>query len=264
MTQKGLTIVIVVLVILFLIWWWNSDSTTYTYATTGATEKFDDIAGVDPMGDPEHYDSNLADYYNNASTQGIKPFLVDTMTCSPACCGSQWPVPFDNLSSGQLEGCIRTANGGPSTDYVRSNYTCANGPEGRGCPCIDKRAYEFLGKRGNNNSDLIGYIDPSFIIKTNTSGAQVGNQGPMGINRDSYNPYEQLKASQSYYTNERLLNDVGQMRRQYDIQHVTDYNAANDDQVAFPPGWIASLNPAGISPNEGLMNDPANMLDQYA
>jgi hypothetical protein len=240
MSSKVAIIIVIVIVVLFLLW--------LPYSNT--QETFDDIAGVDPL-DPEHYDSNLANYYNNSSLDGIKPFLVDTMTCSPACCGTQWPVPFDNMSSGQLEQCIQTVNGGPSEDYVRTNMTCANGPNGVGCPCIDKRTYEFIAKRGNNDSDIIGYIDPTFIIKTNTD-------GDLSQNQDVYTPYEQLKAKKSYYTNERLLNDLGQLRRQYDLTHLRDVGSYGNGEVAYPPGWIQSLNP-----NNDL-TDPRIMLDQYA
>ncbi len=141
---------------------------------------------------PFESEKELNQYYEG-STTGIKDYLVDTMVCSKQCCGDQWPVPFDGLSSAEVEQSISTLRSpGP---FVRTNYTCANGINGVGCPCISKDAYKFIVNKGRNAHD-IEEIEPTFLIR--------GNEP---IENDTLSPYESLQAYRSMYVDIPKLND---------------------------------------------------------
>jgi hypothetical protein len=101
----------------------------------------------------------LTQYYD--PNEGIRDFEVDTMVCSKKCCGDNWPTPFDGLSSSEVQQSIKTM--GSDGPFVRTNYTCANGIDGVGCPCISKKAYTFLVDHGTN-AHTIQAIEPTFLI----------------------------------------------------------------------------------------------------
>lgn len=148
------------------------------------------------MFSPYESEAELNTYYEGSNAD-IKNYLVDTMVCSKKCCGDQWPVPFEGLTSAEIEQSIATARDpGP---FVRTNYTCANGINGVGCPCISKDAYRFLVNKGRNSPNLTSdiQIEPTFLI--DSKGVENNNQ---------YNtPYENLQSYRSVFVNTPKLTD---------------------------------------------------------
>jgi len=168
----------VILVVAF-VWYNNREETTESFITDSSKE---------------------LDSYFAGSTVGVKDYLVDTMTCDPSCCGDQWPTPFDGLTGPEIQKCIKDI--GEPSDYVRTNYTCANGENGVGCPCIKKKAWLFLTNRGNN----VQYnttVPESFLIRND-----IVYDRP-----DPMTPYQELQQKKSVRVDNRKLNDVEVGRR---------------------------------------------------
>jgi hypothetical protein len=144
--------------------------------------------------------TSLDDYYNGASTDGVKQYLVDTMVCHPSCCGQQWPVPFDGLTPQEIVQCVNDGKKS-STEYIRTQYRCALGPNGEGCPCINKDAYRFLVNRGNNRNSLgSDEIEPTFMIPV--------DKPPVNKGELYYTPLQQIDSTKSVYTDVPLTNDT--------------------------------------------------------
>ena len=74
--------------------------------------------------------------------RSIDGLRVDALECHPDCCGFDHE-PYDGLTPIQLKQRLMR-NVTSDSQYPRSNYTCANGPNGIGCPCFTPRAYENL------------------------------------------------------------------------------------------------------------------------
>jgi len=155
--------------------------------------------------------SKELDTYYQGSTVGVEDYLVDNMTCSPKCCGDQWPVPFDGLSSSEIEKCIE--NRGKPGPFVRTNYTCANGINGVGCPCIDKKAYLFLVNHGANDRTM-GKVEPTFLIRNDIRTPD-----------DEMTPYERLQAKKSMFSDIRKINDLELQREPMSLQNVQLYGS---------------------------------------
>jgi hypothetical protein len=139
--------------------------------------------------------SNMLNQYYDPN-EGIKDYEVDTMVCSKKCCGDTWPTPFDGLSSFEIQQSIATM--GSTGPFVRTNYTCANGIDGVGCPCISKKAYTFLVDHGTN-AHTIQAIEPTFLIGGDGSKYH-SYPAPYGPNKDPrpYNPPLSSVDQQSY------------------------------------------------------------------
>jgi hypothetical protein len=157
--------------------------------------------------------ANLDEFYEG-STKGIEDYLVDNMTCHPSCCGTQWPVPFDGLTSNEVESCIETR--GTPGPFVRTNYTCANGINGVGCPCITKKAYAFIANHGREPrpSDL-AKIEPTFLIRKNVE-----------PNNPYLSPYEEIQSKRSMFTDGRRLSDLELQRPETDLSNVQSYQSS--------------------------------------
>ena len=99
------------------------------------------------------------------SNQSLEPdnLALDKITCHPSCCGNQWPVPFDGLNADELQ--QRIANTGTTGPHIRTSYTCANGPNGVGCPCVTPRVYANIVNRGQKSSCT--QIEPTLLINRN-------------------------------------------------------------------------------------------------
>ena len=69
---------------------------------------------------------------------------IDTNMCSPDCCGTQWPVSFQNKTDNRVD--VKDIG----DKYIPTNMTCT-GLRGRGCICANKEQYDFLKTRGNNS-----------------------------------------------------------------------------------------------------------------
>lgn len=190
------TVIVVILVILFLYWLFFVPPTTKVTKSTTTTENFNAQSQFP-------HNNKLSDYYN--ASEDINKYKVDLMPCHPSCCGSQWPVPFDGLTSEQIQQTLMDQQSGGQ--FMRTNYTCANGPNGVGCPCITKDAYVKLVNRGQTSScgndiDRSLYVDPHLLSKTN-------------INVDM----------PQVYTNNRRMNDTALQRQQRDLSGIMSYGA---------------------------------------
>jgi hypothetical protein len=84
--------------------------------------------------------SSLSKYYD---TSALKDIALDKIPSHPSCCGTQWPM-SDNLTPAQIQQKI--SNIDPTK--ISSNYTCANGPNGIGCPCLTQSSHSNLANRG--------------------------------------------------------------------------------------------------------------------
>lgn len=164
---------------------------------------------------PENAQYELSQYFDGGdSTKGIRDYTVDTMVCSKKCCGDQWPTPFDGLSSEEVQQTISTMrNSGP---FVRTNYTCANGIDGVGCPCINTKAYEFIVNHGHN-AHTINDIEPTFLIR-----GDVGSRGEVqGVQAgDMLSPYEALQAERSMFVDTPKMNDLQLQRSTNSVDKV--------------------------------------------
>lgn len=144
-------VLIIVTVLLLLAWWAVNKHPRITITT----EPF----VTDPS--PE-----LAQYYLPI-TPGKKGLLIDTLQCSPDCCGESWYVPFDGLTPSQIQKRIATGVVGDGGPYIRTNYTCGDGKGGSGCPCVTKDAYLNLANRGQPYDPRLEHIDPTFYVGGN-------------------------------------------------------------------------------------------------
>lgn len=189
------------LLVLFLAYWFSSSMQT-----------------SEPFTSSPFNSSKELDNFYHGSTMGIENDLVDNMTCHPSCCGSQWPVPFDGLTSSEVQKCLNTkTNSGP---YVRTDYTCANGINGVGCPCIDKDAYIFMTNRGQN-AQRVEKIEPTFLMHNNI------NEQIQPYERDmvSQSAYEELQSAKSMRRNSPKINDLDLQREPVNLQRVQSYNS---------------------------------------
>jgi hypothetical protein len=167
---------------------------------------YDNLTREDFVETPYVSATNLEKYYESP-TKGIENYLVDNMTCSPECCGSQGQIPLDGLMPDEIKKCV---NGAKDGQYVRTNYMCGNGINGVGCPCISKKAYKFMANHGfEPSSNLIG-IEPTLIM----------NVGLLPGNDQTYTPYEQIQAKKSPYSDKRMLNDLELRRPVQDLSDV--------------------------------------------
>ena len=161
------------------------------------------------------------DEYYEGSTKGVEDYLVDNMTCHPSCCGDQWPVPFDGLTSREVESCIE--NRGTPGPFVRTNYTCANGINGVGCPCINKKAYLLLTNHGRvPRTPEIGTIEPTFLIRDGSvpDGSYEGVKNKI---TSMMSPYEEIQSKRSMFVDTPKLNDLELQRSQTDLSNVQSY-----------------------------------------
>lgn len=141
---------------------------------------------------PYSASKELDQYYDPNSD--IDDLKVDNLTCHPSCCGDQWPVPFDGLSSYEINSCLQTQ--GERGPFVRSNMTCANGINGVGCPCLTTKAYLNLANRGQN-AHSVEEVEPTFYIKREVVKPMVYNT-----------PYEEIQIRKSSFSDKRTLNDL--------------------------------------------------------
>lgn len=127
-------ILIVIVILIILIIWIARSSTPATPVENFTMEK---------QSAPQ-----LDQYY--IPNSDIDHLLIDKMVCSPDCCGIDKPNVYDGLTSAELHDTI-SSNLKLSMEYpyARTNYTCANGQNGRGCPCITKAVFNSLVNRGS-------------------------------------------------------------------------------------------------------------------
>lgn len=165
--------------------------------------------------------SNTSSYYADPngntvdSTYDIKKYLIDIAPCHSSCCGDTFPSSYDGLTPPEIEKVIREQQEGTS-NYVRTAYRCALGPRGVGCPCVSKEAYRFLASRGNNDSHVGTYIDPTYTLKR------------VNIPDDGLDFYqserERVEIGETPQVETRLLNDITLQRQYSDLNIVSPYN----------------------------------------
>lgn len=243
MQKEQIIAIIIVVLILYV-------GISYYYRPIERTEQFSPFAS-----------SKELNQYYDGSTVGIKNKLVDNMVCSKKCCGDNWPTPFDGLSSAEIQQSISTmGNDGP---FVRTNYTCANGIEGVGCPCIDKDAYKFIVNHGTSRNNNITQVEPTFLIggadiqltnrsapidasydlqpRPATNQASYGSQTPMTSLTTAFgpqtqmvfpldvfatnqlSPYEVLQSQRSMFVDSPRLNDLELQRMPNPVTNVKSY-----------------------------------------
>jgi len=146
MSEKScLNIIIVIAIALFLLWWLSKPRQI-------RIEPFI----TDPS--PE-----LNRYYEGG-TAGIKDLLIDRMKCDPSCCGDMRADFYGEMNPLELQQALASSMTGDGGPYVRTNYQCANGVGGTGCPCITPKAYLNLANRGLPEPTYPGEINPTFWV----------------------------------------------------------------------------------------------------
>lgn len=176
--RKTITILVVVAVILVVLWWGSSEHFTASQV--------------------------LDTYYQGSSD--IESKLIDQLTCSKSCCGDQYPAPFDGLTSNEIYATLSESH--MKSPNIRTNYTCADGPGGVGCPCVKQDAYLNLVNHGSNGSSM-DVVEPTFFIDA---------YDPMQDNFMS--PYEVLQAAKSMRAPTVKLNDLVQQRAPISLANV--------------------------------------------
>jgi len=163
--------------------------------------------------------------YYEGNTQGIENDLVDNMTCSPSCCGGQWPVPFDGLTPTEIHKCIQTDNESGGGPFVRTNMTCGNGIGGVGCPCISKDAYKFLVNRGENSPTLRG-VDPTLLIRNDeVQPHDMQTSSHADSNWYQMSPAEQIQSRKSMFVDSAKLTDLQRGPPLADLRHLNSLPA---------------------------------------
>ena len=163
-------VILAIIVIYYIFFARNKNNVNSIPITENFTRIYDDLAtlkrGSEPLG--EDHRTILSTNYNPddsiEQTTGIENNYVDKMVCHPSCCGDQWPVPFDGLTPEQIQKTLSDQRSGGT--FVRTSYTCANGPNGVGCPCVTPQAYLNLANRGQK-TDPNPRIEPSLLIQPN-------------------------------------------------------------------------------------------------
>ena len=212
MGKQLVSTILIAVGIIFLLLWLNSEPSKESF-------KSDSFPGSSSYRSA----ANLDEYYEG-STRGVEDYLVDNMTCHPSCCGDQWPVPFDGLTSQEVETCIETrGNSGP---FVRTNYTCANGINGVGCPCINKKGYMMLVNHGRiPRSSELGQVEPTFLIRNKTTHEGTYDEVSSRIS-SMMTPYEEIQTKRSMFVDKPKLNDLELSRSQTDLSNVQSYQSA--------------------------------------
>ena len=185
------TIIIIIIIALLLLWWLTRQNQFIRI-----TEPFI----TDPS--PE-----LNQFYELDENQ-LRGLDIDMLKCDKQCCGDSWYIPFDNLTPAQIQRKIAEGIVGDSGPYVRTNMTCANGPNGVGCPCIPKDAYLNLANRGQNTN--AEEVNPTFWL-----GSDVGNN-----NNDTVPQRYWTQDNKSVFVPTPKLNDMQLQRQPQDISNI--------------------------------------------
>lgn len=153
--NKNIWVIIIVILAIIMIYYIFFAPSTNNVNSVQLTENFTKTFYNHP--------NKLNDYYVE-KTNDIQQNVLDKLVCDPSCCGSQWPVPFDGLTAEQIQRTLSDQkSGGP---FVRTSYSCANGPNGVGCPCVTPQAYLNLANRGQN-TDCNPKIENSLLVQPN-------------------------------------------------------------------------------------------------
>nr|URM62247.1 hypothetical protein [Mimivirus sp.] len=220
---QGIIVIIILLIIIYFLF--LSDKSQNTNP-----ERFDMTENRFPDYDQR---TTLDDYYTPMSHQLS---TVDNAICSPDCCGTQWPM-SDGLTAEDIKYQISNMN---NKNNIGTNYTCSNGNNGRGCPCLTPKSYNMLTNRGiskpnkytdNNLSDhlsnnltnhlsdhLTNHLSNHLSDNTNNGMTKYlinhAKDHVSGLTNYLLNsPKQELKdlvpfGMTSPYTNNRLINDL--------------------------------------------------------
>lgn len=205
--NKILTIIIIIIVLLlvYFLFFRNNPGSAYEPFCNDNTRVNNYCASRYYQSSPE-----LNKFYDNNS-DGIQNLKIDTMTCHPSCCGFPTAT-YDGLTSDEIKNTIAAnmyQEPLSSHPYVRTSYTCANGENGVGCPCVTPRAYLNLANRSQNVGSAID-IEPTFLLNKEETHHELTP--------------EQLRQSKlSTYSATRRMNDLQVQKKQYNVDHVKAY-----------------------------------------
>lgn len=202
--------ILVVLVLVYYYFYASNNMGMESFSTNGANEL------------DKYYESPVADIAN---------YAIDNVPCSPLCCGDQWQVPFDGLTSAEIQEAL-VANGrddyGRNSGVVRSNYMCGNGDGGVGCPCMGTDAYLFLNNRGNNAPDRLHSVEPTFYVHNDL--LQEGDD-------EDWTPFQKIQKKKSIFVGAPKLNDVSYQRKPQSLAGVQ----SNGSPVAPKDAQLATV-----------------------
>ena len=104
---------------------------------------------------------NLQNIINNP----LKVYQVDKNICSKQCCKfEQWPIPFNTVNPNIDKKILN--------NFIGTNLSCNNGPDGGGCLCMTKDDFNYIANRGQSISnkynnpvpfDIKNIVDNSII-----------------------------------------------------------------------------------------------------
>jgi len=179
----------------------------------------------------ETFSNELETFYEDSSNRGIDGDKIDELTCSPDCCGNNFPISYGDMTSDELMHNLSLQ--GEKTPFIRSNYTCGGGGEIRsGCVCLPKKPYMFLVNRGDNaltgdEGCHRGIPEPTLYIKSTPANAAIGDLAGSGGyfarpnesgNQLSY--AEVIQARKSMFVDEPRLTDLYYQRPMQSLQNV--------------------------------------------
>ncbi|AEQ33193.1 hypothetical protein [Megavirus chiliensis] len=235
---QGIIVIIILLIIIYFLF--LSDKSQNT-----SPERFD-------MTQNQFYNldnkTTLDNYYTPISHQLS---TVDNAICSPDCCGTQWPM-SDGLTAEDIKYQISNMN---NKNNIGTNYTCSNGNNGRGCPCLTPKSYNMLTNRGisepkkytNNHlsdhlsnhlsSHLSNHLSNHLSDNTNNGMTKYlinhAKDHVSGLTNYLLNsPKQELKdlvpfGMTSPYTNNRLINDLIYRKNPDNLDNVQSYGSIN-------------------------------------
>ncbi|ANB50592.1 hypothetical protein [Powai lake megavirus] len=223
---QGIIVIIILLIIIYFLF--LSDKSQNT-----SPERFD-------MTENQFYNldhkTTLDDYYTPISHQLS---TIDNAICSPDCCGTQWPM-SDGLTVEDIKSQMSNMN---NKNNIGTNYTCTNGNNGRGCPCLTPESYSMLTNRGVSeskkyaNNNLTNHLSGHLTDNTNNGMTKYlinhAKDHVSGLANYLLNsPRQELKdlvpfGMTSPYTNNRLINDLIYRKNPDNLDNVQSYGSIN-------------------------------------
>lgn len=199
---QGIIVIVILLIIIYFLF--LSDKSQNTYP-----ERFDMAENQFTNFDQK---TKLDNYYTPMSHQLS---TIDNAICSPDCCGTQWPM-SDGLTAEDIKYQISNMN---NSNNIGTNYTCSNGNNGRGCPCLTSRSYNMLSNRGIS--------EPKKYANNHTKDHVSGlTNYLLNSPKQELNDFMSFGTS-SPYTNHRLINDLIYRKNPDNLDNVQSYGSIN-------------------------------------
>lgn len=156
---------------------------------------------------------NLSDFYKNPSAS-LSGLSVDSVRCDPSCCSFNTTPTYDNLTSGEIATVLATRH--EKSPYIKTDYTCANGAGGVGCPCVTKSTYNMIASRGQNTGDPSANLDPSLYVNADQSSFDPNYFENLSMLNRTWD----INSKGSPYSPNRKFNDVHLQRLPFDISNI--------------------------------------------